>query len=73
MAHSEDNAGLLDSSLHLDAVLQASGHWFLAKDVISLFSECQCYLKVHTIMDCDNHCVCQTFAYSTDSLGRSGM
>jgi hypothetical protein len=69
MAHSKYNASLLDSNLHLDAILQASGHGFLTKDVIPLFSKCQHYFKVHMILDCDNHRVGQTLAYSIDSLG----
>ena len=50
MPHPEDDVGFLHSRLHLDAVLDASGHGLLAEDVIALLRERKSYFHMHLIL-----------------------
>lgn len=57
MTHPKDCACLRHGSLHLDAVLQARGHGFLAQDIVSLLEKCRRDFEVQMVLNRDDHSI----------------
>ena len=69
MAHAEYNASSLDDLFDLDAFFDAGSHWLLAQNVIALICKCMSNLEMHTILDCNNHSICETLSGGSQCFG----
>lgn len=70
MTHSEDLARIVDGSLNRDAVLDASSHGFLAKNVVPLCSKGGSDLCMQMVLYSNQDCICKPLSNGADGLCR---